>query len=682
MYASSTKTMKPKITIIFVALATIHAVSTEYWQPELVTLAAGKPNEIEQTIDFLKRGAHELKINDEYRDVIMMVGNTGTGKSTLTQFVAGNLADLISVGKTSFVIRSRHEGVIGNSTTESQTIFPGLMIDETKTAFYDCPGYDDTRNMSVEVASTYFVKKVVDHAKSLKIVLVVNIDSVHPAGSRRDFPSLVEHFRKFLHNVALYSDSISLVATKVNNEYVKVNKALVLQSDEEVIETIVEFLETYRNRLQGEEKSDFNIYALELLRILLQKNQDGQTYKRIGIFRKPDEAGPLNEIDIMVEGRAKIREIILNRTTYGNKIDEYFGYTISETSRLKLIDLTHAVNEEIRENVEKISSEFEKNFRDEERKLGNLGALTERFERSYNLLTALNGKSNKLNASLLVTELINVANTLSISISHEFLDEILNLAKYVGFVQEFSEDRLPLNPNDWMVGLKNCTVYLNRTKNWFKFLYEFHSRYSQYEHRLKLSQYNVSNIDDWGSDGKPQGIHINSDNFQKFVKKQENPALISDLEPTEFQLNVLNNLLDITIKRVPIMTCETDSNTLLVKGDYVRTSEINTKQCDEPLERIHIFALHTVFIDSSIDAFNRTLNVSIIAPKWYIFGDQTLNLSGANNSFTYAKASNSSSVPNVAAEPGAPGQAGRNAGNFVGLGKTFINGEKLQIFGK
>ena len=175
-------------------------------------------NVIQETMEFLKTGDEIIKIDDNYRDLVMMLGNTGTGKSALTRFVAGNLADLESVGVGEYRIKYRYENVIGDTTTVSQTIYPELVIDDLDVAYYDCPGYDDTRNTSIEIAATYFVKRVVDHANSLKLILVANYDSVRVAGHRTDFSNLVEHIHQFVKNVTLYKDSIALVATKVENQ--------------------------------------------------------------------------------------------------------------------------------------------------------------------------------------------------------------------------------------------------------------------------------------------------------------------------------------------------------------------------------------------------------------------------------------------------------------------------------
>lgn len=649
---------------------------------QIVIAIDPKTNDVEETIEFLRRGEQLVKIDDNYRDIILLTGNTGTGKSTLSRFIAGNLADLTSEEHGEFLIKYRYEGVIGNSTTQSQTIYPDLLVDETNVAFYDCPGYYDTRNMSIEMAATYFMKKVVDHSVSLKLVLVANYDSIRTTGSRKEFTSVVEQTQRFLKNLTGYHDSIALVATKVDNQYVKEQGKLVLRTDEQMVNNIVVFLEDYRQRLLGEEKSTYNDYTLELIDILLKKSEDGKTYQKIALFRKPDEAGPLDKIESMVEGRRKIRDMLFNHTTYAERVGDEFGYTISEASRIKLIALTEVINQRITAQVRNINKEIEDAFRGEERKLGNLVSLTNRYQTASGALIAIREDAKNLTGTLLVARLIEATNVLRVEISREYLNEILDQERYISFITNYTTDRLPVNPTEWVTGLKDCIDYLEETKNWFKFLSDIYDQYSQYEFRRELTKYNVSDVNDWNTEGKAQGIYINSGNFWTFVQKQKNAALIKNQTPTEFQLTVLNNLLNITIRQVPVVSCEADNMKLVVKGDFIRTSEINVTQCGDKLERLHIFALHTVFVDSDINAVGLRLNLSVIAPKWYIDGDRTFNLSAPINVFNYTKAADSSTTPNRTADAGGPGKPGGNSGNFIGIGFNFVNGDKLTVSGK
>lgn len=640
-------------------------------------------NEVDEILDFLKRGERSLQIDSNYDDIILLTGNTGTGKSTLGRFVAGNLSDLESIGEGPYRIKYKDEGIIGNSTTVSQTIYPERIIDETDVAFYDCPGYDDTRNSSVEITTTYLMKKVVDNAKSLKIILVANYDSVLQGGSRGDFVTLIEHTRRFLKNITSYEDSIALIATKVNNVYVKVNKNLVLRSDAEMIKGIVAFLSEYLDRLKSETESDFNIYARALVEILLKSADNGKTYEKIGIFRQPDEAGPLDQIELMVEGREKARDLIINRITYGVKNASEIGYTISEASRLKLIEFATGFNTEITKKVQEVGREIEEHFGDEEKRMGNLVALANRYQNAYYSISNITENVN-LNGPQYINHLIDTVSELRVPVSPEYFAKISSYLHHINFLQEFTIDFLPISTNDWSTGLRRCKDYLEETKNWFKFLSEIYDQYSQYDFRSEITKYNVSDINDWGMNGKPQGIYIGDDRtFRIFAEKQKSPELVRNVKMTAFRLEVLNNLSDITLKQTPMSTCEADNTKLIVKGDFVRMIDVDKTLCGDKLKTLHIFALNTVFIDNDLHASGNKLNITIIAPKWHISGDnRKFNLSGLDNGYSYESAAEKSIRANKTGNPGLAGKAGENSGNFIGLGLHFIQGSKLEIYGE
>lgn len=443
---------------------------------------------------------------------------------------------------------------------------------------------------------------------------------------------------------------------------------------------IVHFLTEYRNRLQNDKVTPFTTNALALVDILLTTSDDGHTYPKIGLFRKPDDTGTLDKIPLMVEGRAKIRELINNHTTYTTKLDYNFGYTLSDTAKLKMFELVEVINTGITLNMKKIGQELQAAFNSVD--WGSLAALTNYYQKSYTQLTAIVNGTSYLTPKLLVDRLERTSNDMNVSISHDYLADIAHQEEYINFLQNFTVKKLPVSPNDWVTGLKGCLTYLEDNKNWYKFLAELYDEYSQYEIQKSLSLWNVVDINDWGQMHKPQGIFINADNFWTFVNKQKHVPLIKNERPDEFRLNSLNALLNVTLRHVPAFNCIEQNTILQVMSDYVQLNNIEgfSKICGNSLRKIHVYAAHTVFIDGDIDGNDKRLEVVIMAPNWFIYGDRSFNLMGSNSGpVTTATVV---AKPNSAAEAGVPGMPGGNAGSFYGIGLKFINGEKLKIIGK
>ncbi|GIY51975.1 uncharacterized protein CEXT_422351 [Caerostris extrusa] len=117
---------------------------------------------IRTTFDLLESGDKAIQLTEDHRNVILIMGNTGSGKSTFTQWIAGDNSKLISkevkADTGEFIIIDNNR--ISDSTIKSKTVFPELVVDSrTNAAYYDCPGFSDTRSTSNDIATTYFIKK-------------------------------------------------------------------------------------------------------------------------------------------------------------------------------------------------------------------------------------------------------------------------------------------------------------------------------------------------------------------------------------------------------------------------------------------------------------------------------------------------------------------------------------------
>jgi hypothetical protein len=269
------------------------------------------------TFQLLDEGERKIQLSERYKSVSLVLGNTGAGRSTFVQWIAGDIDKLIAKeeyeSKGEYLIECGNR--IGNSTLQSMTIFPEFVVHPvTNTAFYDCPGFSDTRNTSKEISAAYFIKKVTDYVEHVKLIFIVNHSSVSKAVDRQDFLKLLRHATDFIKDVDKYQRSIAIVVTKVDNMLIKIGRSYQLVPDETVIGAIGYFLEGVKQLLRerqkcisGEEKK-FCTQALKFLNVLLSKN--GEHYSRIGIFRRPYEPGPLSNISLLQEGKKRIEKNI------------------------------------------------------------------------------------------------------------------------------------------------------------------------------------------------------------------------------------------------------------------------------------------------------------------------------------------------------------------------------------
>lgn len=649
----------------------------------LSLLVYGNPSSediIEETMDLWKAGQKEIVFDPNKKNLVIIIGNTGTGKSVLSRFVGSDNSKLIAYevrkGTADFLIKNLYEkDETATSTTVSKTIFPTLItdVDDQNIGYYDCPGFSDTRNASVEIATAYFTRSVIDYADNVKFVIAVNYPSVRVGGDRSDFVTLVKHVTDLVKNITRYKDAISMIATKVDNDaYV----------DAVHITRIVAFLEEYQETLT--EENDFTKNARALIGALLTRVGENE-YPRLGLFRRPSESGPLSASQPMIESRSKLRKIIINNTFYAAKFDEDFGYTISDRSKLNVVGLSKAINNQITNYTIKVGETIEKHYRNYASHLGDLTDLKLTFHNGHKTLSTMNEKQDEATATpeIFLLKLVHVINRLKIQLSQEYLLKIAFQNKYFNFLEKANESPLTSSWNDWVNALQACLQYLDSTAEWYTFLDSFYKEASDYDFQKYVKKYNVSDVNKWGEGDTKTGIRINNATIfhlfvQKLNKGDEHYKYIEDFKPDDEQLKVLDDLLTITVKHQNQV--HYDNTTLVVTGDFVLLSDIDINSC-KLANSMQIFALHTVFIDADIDAIGRSLNVSIISPKWQCVGSSTINLSGADAKHLDGRADAGKTHDDTAAY-GQSGNSGGNAGHFLGIGDVFETCEKLVVKGK
>ncbi|XP_037039435.1 uncharacterized protein LOC119076658 [Bradysia coprophila] len=293
----------------------------------------------EDVLNYIDNVQKKLNVTQN-SNIILVIGNTGCGKSTLVHYVAGDYSRMFALeplnpNSVNFEIRDELDPDIGRITlaTESRTLIPVISTDENHNAWMDCPGFGDTRNETVEIATAFLIKRVIESASNMKIVLVMNYNSV--TNSRDDFDNLLSRATQLMKNVSRFENSISLVVTKAPSFKMRGRHYIDIYEDN-IKNLTAHFMIDHRSLLETKGASRSKIQLIESVLGRSTPTSNSNYYPKMSVFWRPDEAGPFNKIERMVTGRRYIRESILNRSSYAPVRMTDFGFPLTPQAQIKV----------------------------------------------------------------------------------------------------------------------------------------------------------------------------------------------------------------------------------------------------------------------------------------------------------------------------------------------------------
>jgi GTPase SAR1 family protein len=301
--------------------------------------------EVRKMISVYQQENYGKSLKSYKNKAILVLGLSGTGKTTLCQLLAGNTnlkSEKVEDSYEFFITDGN--ATIGDSTITSKTFLPILVPLQKKAVLLDCPGFFDTRSHLHEIAKSVFMKNVMEHIKSVKIVVVTSHHAVRKGVDRSAFVNLLNNLVGFVKSVQNYKSSIVLVVNKVENQFNLTTMEFV--PDEEILKQAVNFLKEVRTELKAKEKTSPRIEVLDIL--LSQKNGE---YRKIGILRRPLQTGTLTDIQAMVEQKAKI-EILLKKGMSYTRCDAVnFGMSLSKGASQCICETEEKLRNDIQERL-------------------------------------------------------------------------------------------------------------------------------------------------------------------------------------------------------------------------------------------------------------------------------------------------------------------------------------------
>ncbi|XP_065347144.1 uncharacterized protein LOC135944251 [Cloeon dipterum] len=343
----------------------------------ILSVAANPASRIDQGIsdalgtdDLLRKTYQATKIVDG-KDTIVLLGNTGTGKSTLSKYIRGdptlrvekitltqpsaketseleswyqNSEENQSIGDQKInyrLIFTDGDVKIGsNSSHKSKTLVPNVDVDsETGIHIVDCAGFTDTRGSKVDLAAAYFNKKLLDSSRKVKIVIVENYANLKQHGSRDSFPNTLKYTANLIgENLDELEGSMGLVVTKVERmENIKTAFTEVKQYLSSTLKHLEEIKEGNDNK--EAEDSLRKARLLEYLRANVQLFLAPQSEKL-----EPDE-----------RNRKILRKFVFDRLNFSKPFSYEFQATVAAETKIYIRDeLSSATEAAIRNEIQKL----------------------------------------------------------------------------------------------------------------------------------------------------------------------------------------------------------------------------------------------------------------------------------------------------------------------------------------
>lgn len=443
-------------------------------------------------LDLLDTGFKSLDTYTTPETATLVMGNTGAGKTTVVQIMAGNSNKLNAVlGPGNRLVIMDTGNRIGLPSTVSKTLIPELITTETNSMnFYDNPGFDDTRGPLLDIAANFFMNEVSSRAKYVKLLFIVTHSSVKIGNDRTGFDLLANHVAQFVKNLNKYQNSFALIVNKVDSY----NSRGQFLSDKIVMEEIIEFLKTFyetlHDSLETLDPSSYNttLAKISFVKSLLQTDKSTGEYKRIWFIRTPMKCGSLAKSEMMIYTMHNLTKI--HNELIFTKVDREndFGFTLKPATILKTTEYMQSINQKMANlvNQEAIKLlnfyviESDKSVRSNQHDLKIVSS-------SLNaaLLTFKNLQQSSLDGNCDSAAFMNKLRMLwdlwGRHLPDQFQSSIMQQERYVSFLRKATNNQTKCSMNIWYKPIWDLEATLQAHAFWYAFCLKLEARLMDYD---------------------------------------------------------------------------------------------------------------------------------------------------------------------------------------------------------
>ncbi|RZF35652.1 hypothetical protein LSTR_LSTR013063 [Laodelphax striatellus] len=620
---------------------------------------------------------HQLSTRE---DTVLVLGKTGSGKSSLIQFLTQNpklQSKKVRSDTGEYIIDDEEK--IGTSATESTTLYPELFNYNSSITFCDAPGFHDSRSSAHEIVSMAVMKSTISRFSTIKILLLENYSSLQYGLSKDNFINTLRRLNEFLINIDKYKDHIVLIATKMPFTYKMADDDSAIPeliTEEMHIESILEFLSLTESSLAkkvtdniNRNENKFYNNVIKLLKSLQTRDKNGKAV-RISVFRRPYKSGPLMNMPLLEKNKESLLKSIMNLNVVRVGKDD-FDFPLSDKAKLYLQCLLKSVSDSYTNRINEVFFKLNEFVTQKIQSFNGYHQLLSDLESLCNALKDLSRNLDKTrNYDQLFEVIDNFISKFNIPLKYSQNSDTLVLSKYAGMLSNITDTSLHFTSSAMTHPLRQVIEFTEGKLKWYKTLNKYIEGLSSYNIQKNKTQI-FSTIFHEGSTSIQDLMSL----FMSITNDRNSKNLFEDDTKKWSELESVTK----TMLQQNYIDCDVKGR-LLVKGFLICIAEINSEDlvrshCNNiTVKEVAILAVETVFLDEdTIDMF-RGVNMFIAAPKWEVIGQRRIVLSGQPGSEI------SAGNPYVAnGKDGKPGLPGGNGGSFFGIGLQFLNGKSLRI---
>ncbi|XP_059476977.1 uncharacterized protein LOC132197611 [Neocloeon triangulifer] len=538
----------------------------------------------------LREGMLETNVKGE-QDYIVLVGGTGSGKSSLSKFIRKDESMTVVLNKQSDFILTDKDVKIGSEKSHaSKTFYPNIDKDlESGVLMIDCAGFEDTRSATLDFVASFLNRRLLNSARRLKIIIVENYGNLQLNNYRSGFSNILKHLVHLIgSNIDSFQGAIGLIATKIDRPR---------KSDAVLLETLSVFIRDTRDFLLDEQSNALSaddskkIEELELQIKLTDYLLEGNYF---GLFRRPEELGSPWKSAPMNRNYILNRNLLFKKLNFSLPFQGEFSVAVAPTTVIY-------INEHLLTDTTRKVTSLYNDFRKEISKILDSKMNEQPYEKNLDLIVSY--------CKTIIEHLTRVKHVedleyffQSMPIDRDLFQDIIFqiykmhflfevIGKSVGHLEGQVEN---------MFGAKNEILFhFEQSRDFHNFCKRFIAEFDTYTVQAMAGEMiiNKESFDLWK-------ISLGSRGFSN-----RTALAASNISATEEIIKKLNRLVSNLFGRKTSMKLV--SGVATITGEYLVLSHFSDQlQLKDSIQEIALIATKKVFIDFDVLVLNNHLTIA------------------------------------------------------------------------